>query len=194
MPPLRPFISSFCASSSLRRASSCAALIRSSTNFGFFRLHQRRIDRQPEQRVLAGEAHLHHAAAGRAFDFHGFELLLRLVDLGLHGLRLAHDLRDVFHRSASFLRAGAGALVRLTGIGTTSPPRVLISRLRTLAISAPGKCFNASATNGWRFSSSSARASSRFAAIGEALDRRRRGASTLRMRPFDTACALRETP
>src|SRR5262249_10166486 len=119
-----------------------------------------------QHRVLAVDAQFDHAAAGRAFDFHGFQLLLRVGDLGLHLLGLTHDLRNVFHRlSESFLPglavfcgAGAGALAGICTI-SAGPDG---SSFETFMILAPGKCFSASATKGWRAISSSSRCASRL--------------------------------
>ena len=197
MPPPRPFISSFWASSSLRRASSWAAL----TGLRGFRASSATKSDvsivMREQRVLAGDFELHQAAAGAAFDLHGFELFLRLVDLGLHGLRLAHDLRDVFHRkflTVRFLfarRRKRSLLLRHRhDVGAAGDfPLAVRAQRRS---SAPGKCFSASATNGWRFSSSR-RAALRACVARRGFPparpgRRRRGYS------IRTACVLPATP
>ena len=55
------------------------------------------------------------AGASTLEEFH------QLAVVGVHLLGLTHDLRNVFHLSASFLRAGfCGAFG--AGLGTTSPP------------------------------------------------------------------------
>ena len=57
------------------------------------------LDRDAAHLVLAGDDDLDHAAAGHALDLGGRELVLGLLHVGLHFLRLPHQLAQALHRS-----------------------------------------------------------------------------------------------
>src|SRR5205085_12373129 len=107
------------------------------------------------QIALAVQRQLHHAAAGDPGHLDGFQLGLHLGHLGLHRLRLLHQLAKIFHQPSSPALApfsSASSSTRASSTPSSPPASTAVSlaakRSRTAAIVAPGKVSSTARTNG----------------------------------------------
>src|SRR6185312_11303733 len=106
-------------------------------------IDERFVDLDLAHVALAGERHLHQAAARGAGHFHLVEARLHLGHLGLHLLRLLHHLAEILHRKSSpSLRSSALSADSVAASGSAVPSS------RTASMRAPGKASSTARTNG----------------------------------------------